>query len=63
MDPGSGRHGLPRHFPGTVLLYYFAGGVNEAAVYALMVISCAALILSLVAARAADQEIGQHVGC
>ena len=46
-------------FPGSVLLYYFAGVANETLVYALMIISFAALILSLVAARAADQKRGQ----
>jgi len=46
-------------FPGSVLLYYFAGVASEALVYALMIISFAALILSLVAARAADQKMGQ----
>jgi hypothetical protein len=42
--------------PGTVLLYHFAGVANDALVYSLMLISFAALILSLVAARAADQK-------
>jgi hypothetical protein len=41
--------------PGTVLLYYFAGVANDTLVYALISISFAALILSLVAARVADQ--------
>jgi hypothetical protein len=45
-------------FPGTVLLYHFAGVANDALVYSLMLISFAALILSLVAARAADQTGG-----
>jgi hypothetical protein len=48
-------------FPGSVLLYYFTGVANETLVYALMLISFAALILSLVAARAADQKIGQDL--
>jgi hypothetical protein len=48
-------------FPGSVLLYYFAGVASETLVYALMIISFAALILSLVAARAADQKIGQDL--
>ena len=46
-------------FPGAVLLYHFAGVANDALVYSLMLISFAALILSLVAARAADQKMGQ----
>jgi hypothetical protein len=41
--------------PGTVLLYYFAGVANDTLVYALISISFAALILSLVAARVADR--------
>ena len=41
-------------FPGAVLLYHFTGVANDALVYSLMLISFAALILSLVAARAAD---------
>lgn len=45
-------------FPGAVLLYYFAGVANEGLMYTLMIISFAALILSLVAARAADQKMG-----
>jgi hypothetical protein len=45
--------------PGAVLLYYFAGVANVTLVYTLMIISFAALILSLVAARAADQKMGQ----
>ncbi|HEX6760521.1 MAG TPA: hypothetical protein VF086_19260 [Propionibacteriaceae bacterium] len=46
--------------PGTVLLYYFAGVANDTLVYALTFISFAALILSLVAARAADQIAFDH---
>ena len=42
-------------FPGSVLLYYFTGVANETLVYALMIIFLAALILSLVAARVADE--------
>jgi hypothetical protein len=51
--------------PGAVLLYYFAGVANETLVYALMIISFAALILALIAARAADQKIGKDLesGC
>jgi hypothetical protein len=45
--------------PGSVLLYYIAGVANVTLVYALMIISFTALILSLVAARAADQKTGQ----
>jgi hypothetical protein len=48
-------------FPGAVLLYYFAGVANETLVYALMIISFAALILSLVAARAADETTRQDL--
>lgn len=48
-------------FPGAVLLYYFAGVANKALVYALMIISFAALILSLVTARAADQKTEQDL--
>jgi hypothetical protein len=48
-------------FPGAVLLYYFAGVANKALVYALMIISLTALILSLIAARAADQKTGQDL--
>jgi hypothetical protein len=44
--------------PGAVLLYYFAGVANVTLVHALMIISFAALILPLVAARAADQKMG-----
>jgi hypothetical protein len=46
--------------PGTVLLYYFAGAANDTLVYALTFISFAALILSLVAARAADHIAFDH---
>jgi hypothetical protein len=41
--------------PGAVLLYHFAGVANDTLVYALTVVSFAALILSLAAARSADQ--------
>jgi hypothetical protein len=47
--------------PGTVLLYYFAGIANDTLVYALILISFGGLILSLVAARAADQRTRQDV--
>jgi hypothetical protein len=47
--------------PGTVLLYYLAGVANDTLVYALMFISFAALILSLVAVRAADQRMRQDM--
>jgi hypothetical protein len=49
-------------FPGSVLLYYLTGFANEIMVYALMVISFAALILALVAARAADRIAPVHAG-
>jgi hypothetical protein len=48
-------------FPGAVLLYYFTGVANETLVYALMIISFAALILSLSAARAADETTRQDL--
>jgi hypothetical protein len=47
--------------PGIVLLYYFAGVANDTLVYSLILISFGALILSLVAARAADQRTRQDM--
>jgi hypothetical protein len=43
--------------PGIVLLYYFTGVANDTLAYALMFVSFTGLILSLVAALAADGNI------
>jgi hypothetical protein len=48
--------------PGTVLLYDFAGVANETMVYGLALFCFAALILSLVAARTAEQLAAERCG-